>query len=277
MTNNPQARGHKLFAVHYSLVEELIRFLSRRHRLCTDEREDFTSYAMLKLIENNYARLRKYRGDSTFRTYLTVVMQRLFLDYRTQKWGKWRPSTAAKRLGTTAVQLETLLYRDGIEFHEAREVLLTRTDTALSGEAIWDLATKLPRRERAKRVEEDALENVGVPGRQDDVLSGEHETLIRDLESRLIEESGRLTAEERAILKMRFDQGKSVPEIAAALNLKPKALYAKIGRLLKRLKDAIEASGVSWDELEEIVELNDMNLDLERVFASPSNPPAVSV
>ena len=78
-------------------------------------------------------------------------------------------------------------------------------------------------------------------------------------------------------MKMRFDEGKSVPEIAEALNRKPKALYAKIGRLLKRLRHALEASGVSWDELEELVGLNDMNLDLERVFGSPSNPPAVSV
>ena len=99
MTNSTKAQGRKLFEAHYSLVEELIRFLSRRNRLGTDEREDFTSYAMLKLVENDYARLRKYRGDSSFRTYLTVVSQRLFLDYRTQKWGKWRPSTTAKRLG----------------------------------------------------------------------------------------------------------------------------------------------------------------------------------
>ena len=277
MTNSTKAQGRKLFETHYSLVEELIRFVSRRNRLGTDEREDFTSYAMLKLVEKDYARLRKYRGDSSFRTYLTVVTQRLFLDYRTQKWGKWRASTAANRLGTTAVRLETLLYRDGIDFHEAREVLLTRTDTALSREALWDLAIRLPRRQRAKRVDEDVLENVGVPGREDYVASRENQMLFQNVESRLVEESGRLTAEERAILKMRFDQGKSVPEIAAALNLKPKALYAKIGRLLKRFKDAIESSGVSWDELEELVGLNDMSLDLERVFGSPSNPPAVSV
>ena len=134
MSNSTKAQGRKVFEAHYSLVEELMRFLSRRNRRGTDEREDFTSYAMLKLVENDYARLRKYRGDSSFRTYLTVVMQRLFLDYRTQKWGKWRPSTTATRLGATAVELETLLYRDGIDFHEAREMLLTRTDTALSGE-----------------------------------------------------------------------------------------------------------------------------------------------
>ena len=277
MRNSRKAHGRKLFEDHYSLVEELIRFLARRNRLGMDEREEFTSYAMFKLVVNDYARLRKYRGDSSFRTYLTVVMQRLFLDYRTQKWGKWRPSTTAKRLGVTAVRLETLLVRDGIDFREAREMLLTRTDTALSGEALWDLATKLPRRQRAKRVEEDALENVGVPGGEDYVASRENATLIRNVESRLVEESRRLTAEERVILKMRFEEGKSVPEIAEALNLKPKALYSKIGRLLKRLRHALEVSGVCWDELETLVGLNDMNLNLERVFGSLSNQPAVSV
>lgn len=276
MSDSTKAQGRKLFEAHYSLVEELIRFLSRRHRLGTDEREDFTSYAMLKLVENDYARLRKYRGNSSFRTYLTVVMQRLFLDYRIQKWGKWRPSTTAQRLGATAVALETLLYRDGIDFHEAREMLLTRTDTALSGEALWGLAIELPYRERAKHVD-DALENVGVPGCEGYVANRENATLSQNVESRLVEESGRLTAEERVILKMRFDEGKSVPEIALALNLKPKALYAKIGRLLKRLRTALEASGVSWNALEELVGLNDLNLDLERVFGGPPHPPAVSV
>ena len=156
-------------------------------------------------------------------------------------------------------------------------MLLTRTDTALSGEALWDLAIQLPRRHRAKRVEEDALENIGVLGREDYVAGRESATVIRNVESRLVEESERLTAEERIILKMRFNEGKRVPEIAEALDLKPKALYAKIGRLLKQLRDAVEASGVSWDELEELVGLNDMNSDLERVFGAPSNPPAVSV
>ena len=277
MTNSTQPHGRKLFEDHYALMEELIRFLARRNRLGMDEREDFTSYAMFKLIVNDYSRLRKYRGDSSFRTYLTVVMQRLFLDYRTQKWGKWRPSTTAKRLGVTAVRLETLLCRDGIEFREAREMLLTGTDTADSGEALWELATRLPHRQRAKRVEEDALENVGGPAREDYVASRENAMLISNIESRLVEESGRLTVEERAILKMRFDEGKSVPEIACALHLEPKALYAKIGRLLKRLRRALEASGVSWDQLENLVGVNDVNLDLERVFTSPSNPSAVSV
>lgn len=276
MSNSTKAQGRKLFEAHYPLVEELIRFVSRRNRLGMDEREDFTSYAMLKLVENDYGRLRKYRGDSSFRTYLTVVMQRLFLDFRTHKWGKWRPSTTAKRLGDTAVALETLLYRDGIDFVEAREMLLNRSDTAVSGEALWDLAIQLPRRPRARLVEEDALDNVGVP-REDGLERRENEALLRSVESRLFEASRRLSVEERSILRLRFDEGKTIPQIAEALNQQPKALYAKIGRLMRRFRDALEASGVSWERLEPVVGVDPVDLDLERMFAATSNPSSLSV
>jgi RNA polymerase sigma factor (sigma-70 family) len=277
MANSTKAQGRKLFEQYYPLVEEIIRFVSRRNRLGADEREDYTSYAMLKLVENDYARIRKYRGDSSFRTYLTVVMQRLFLDFRTAKWGKWRPSTAAKKLGAPAVVLETLLYRDGLDLTEAREVLLARPDTALSREAVWDLAIQLRRRPRAKLVDEEALDNVGVAGREELVVRRENEALMASVESRLVEASARLSEEERAILRMRFDEGKTVPEIAEALDRQPKALYAKIGRLLKCFRDALEANGVSWDELEHLVGLNEVGLDLDRVFGSSLNHQVVSV
>lgn len=277
MSNADKVQGRKHFETHYCLIQEVVRFVSRRHRLSTDEREDFTSYAMLKLVENDYGRLRKYRGDSTFRTYLAVVLQRLFLDYRTQKWGKWRPSTTAKRLGATAMKLETLLYRDGMEIHEAQQMLLSRPDTTESAESLWRLALELPRRERPKRLDEEVLDNVGGVGPVDELVQREKSTLVRSVESRLVQESRRLTAEERTILRMRFDDGKSVPEIAEALELKPKALYGRIARLLKQLRVALERSGVSWHELESVVGSRDLGLSLDRVFGSAVNRPTVSV
>lgn len=268
MSDANKDQGRKHFEAHYSLIEDLVRFLSRRHRLSADEREEFTSYAMLKLVENDYGRLRKYRGESSFRTYLTVVLQRLFLDFRTQKWGKWRPSTTAKRLGATALKLETLLYRDGVDFQEAREMLLARPDTPESGDDLWELAVLLPHRERPKRLDEEVLVNIGAASRGDSVMRRESTSLIHRLENHLAQESGRLTAEERDILRMRFDDGKSVPEIAEALELKPKALYGQIARLLKQLRVALERSGVSWSELEGAIESRDLSLNLEHVFAS---------
>lgn len=278
MSNPNKAHGRKLFESQFALIEELIRFLARRHRLGTDEREDFTSYAMLKLVENDYGRLQKYRGDSTFRTYLTVVMQRLFLDYRNQKWGKWRPSETAKRLGPTAVKLETLMCRDGLDFHAAREMLLTSTQLGSSEEDLWELANRLPPRERPRRLDDDnALDNLGASYREDDLPPSERRSLMRNVESRLAEESSHLTVEDRVILRMRFEDGRSVPEIADALDLEPKPLYAKIARLLRRLRAGLEGAGVSWMDLEPIVTSCDLSLNLERVFRARGNRPAMSV
>jgi len=47
------------------------------------------------------ALLAKFEGRSSLRTFLTVVIQRLFLDHRISAWGKWRPSAEARRGGST--------------------------------------------------------------------------------------------------------------------------------------------------------------------------------
>lgn len=269
--------GRKLFEENYLTVGEILGYIARRHRLTTEEREDFASFAMLKLVENDYARLRKYRGESQFKTYLTVVLQRLFLDYRTQKWGKWRPSTMAQKLGTVAVKLETLLCRDGFDFHEAREILLTSTDCRATSDELWELAGKLPRRERFFHVDEDVLARVAGP-RHDDVLDRcEAAGLLEEVKTRLADAAGELSPEDRLILKMRFDEGMSVPEIANVVNLKPKAIYARIGRLLKRIRCKLEQAGVGWDTLETLIGRCELAMDLETVFPDVANRTPLSV
>jgi DNA-directed RNA polymerase specialized sigma24 family protein len=96
----PPARRHRA-----------ISFVSSRHHLPGSEADDFGSHVKLKLIEHDYAILKKFEGRSNLRTYLTVVIHRLFLDYRIKAWGKWRPSAAAKRCGGVAILLERLTRR----------------------------------------------------------------------------------------------------------------------------------------------------------------------
>ena len=67
--------------------------------------------------------LRRFEGRSSLTTYITVVVQRLFLDRRNRLWGKWRPSAEARRLGPTAVLLERLVSRDGWSAEQALETL----------------------------------------------------------------------------------------------------------------------------------------------------------
>ena len=107
----------------YPLVERILVKLARRKQLSQNESEDFASHVRLKMLEDNGAILQKFRGQSSIETYLTTVLTRLFLDYRREKWGRWRSSAVAKRLGREALLLEKALYRDHIPFEEAAEML----------------------------------------------------------------------------------------------------------------------------------------------------------
>ena len=89
--------GEALFLSQLDVIERVISFVCVRHHLPGSDADDFGSHVKLRLIESDYAILKKFEGRSSLRTYLTVVIQRLFLDYRISAWGKWRPSAEAKR------------------------------------------------------------------------------------------------------------------------------------------------------------------------------------
>ncbi len=277
MQRNKRGGGRKLFETHYLCVGEILGYISRRHRLTSEDREDFASFTMFKLVENDYARIRKFRGESQFKTYLTVVVQRLFLDFRTQKWGKWRPSTVARKLGTVAMKLETLLYRDGFDFHQAREILLTSTECDRTKDELWELAGKLPRRERFFCVDEEVLARLATTRYVDDCDRHEAAGLLGELESQLKDATGDLSSEDRLLLKMRFDEGLSVPEIANLVNLKPKTIYARITRLLKRIRCRLEQAGVRWETLESLIGRSELAIDLETIFPDVPNRAPLSV
>ena len=135
----------------------------------------------------------------------------------------------------------------------------------------------LPRRERFFCVDEEVLARLGTTRSVDDYDRHEAASLLGDLESQLKDATEDLSSEDRLLLKMRFDQGLSVPEIAMVVNLKPKTIYARITRLLKRIRCRLEQSGVRWETLESLVGRSELALDLETVFPDVSNRSPLSV
>ncbi len=125
-------------------VERAIHFVARRHRLSRTEEDDFAGEVKLALVENDYDVLARFQGRSSLRTYLTTVVQRLFLDHRCRLWGKWRPSAEAQRRGPVALRLEVLLYRDGLTFDEAVETLRTNFCVTETREELGELMQTLP-------------------------------------------------------------------------------------------------------------------------------------
>jgi len=63
-------------------VTRIVGFIRRRNRLGPDEAEEFDAFVKLKLVERGASILSGFRGRSTIETYLSVVVQRLFLDFR---------------------------------------------------------------------------------------------------------------------------------------------------------------------------------------------------
>ena len=248
------------FLENFDLIEKVIEFVSKRRLLSPQEREDFASYAHLKLMGNDRAIIRKHRGESSLRTYLVVVVNRLFQDYRIQKWGKWRNSTAAKRIdgegppgsGNVAQKLEELVYRDGYSFHQACEILRTNHGVRLSKEKLAEIFARLPERTKRRFEGTEGLESVPASG--DD---GE-EALLREERNRALRRALRvlescmaeLEAEDRLLVKMRYEDGIKVVNIAKVLKKEAKKLYRRYKRIERLLRKCLEGQGVNfpWGE-----------------------------
>src|SRR3954467_14400544 len=92
-----------LYLAHRAVIESVIRFVCRRRGLRADDAEEFAAALRPRLVQSDYEILRKYEGRASIQTYLTVVIQRLALDYQAARWGRWRPSAMARAAGPAAV------------------------------------------------------------------------------------------------------------------------------------------------------------------------------
>lgn len=238
------------FLSHVEQVERVIAFVVRRRRMTPDEADDFTSVVRLKLVEDDYAVLRKFEGRSSLQTYLTVVVQRLYLDYRTSLWGKWRPSAEAKRLGPTALLLERLTTRDGLTFEEACHHMRTNCRVAESDADLFALSTRLPQRVVRRFTDDGALDTtVSAPPSGDAIEQAEHAESAGRASAALSCALGELPDQDRLILQLRFEQGLQVSQIARMMHEEQKPLYRRIEQLLRRLRERLHALGVDRDSV----------------------------
>ena len=225
----------------------MIGFTCRRQRLRAEEAEEFASTVMVKLVEDDYAVFRKFQGQSSLPTYLTTVVQRLCLDFLRARRGRPRASAEARRLGAVAIQLERLLYWDGFGFDEACRILQDNHGVDASWQELEEMAGRLPSRSIGRHHEggERTEHLVGAIERPDEALSDreraeEEERVVAALEAVL----ATLDPEDRVILKMRFEDGFTVADVARALGLRQKPLYRRVNGLLRRLRRELEGRGL---------------------------------
>jgi RNA polymerase sigma factor (sigma-70 family) len=243
--------GERLFIVCLPVVQRVTAAIARRFRLAADEAEEFTSIAQMRLIDDDYAILRKFQGRSTLRTFLTVVVARLFLDYRIALWGKFRPSSVSRRHGKFAVLFERLLVRDGFTFEEAYQALQINYGIQVERSTLERLAAHFPRRERPRLVTDENLDDLPAPPTSPDaaLIAADRQHLISMAVRELAAALAAFPPTDRLILKLRFSEDLSVADIARMLHLDARPLYKRLPRLLHRLRAVLDARGLQQAEM----------------------------
>ena len=234
------------------VIDDVTAHVCRRHRLSAAEADEFQSDVRLHFIENNYEVLRRFEGRCALATYVTVVAQRLFFDWRNRMWGRWRPSSEAKRLGPTAILLERLIVRDGWTIDQSLDMLRVNHQIEID-DTIREFCNTLTARMPARRlVSEDDASEVASPGpsADDNVLLAERDFLAKRVRAALDRARQSLSAMDRLILKMRFDDGMAVSDIARTLHLDQRRMYRTIEQRLKAVGAAMLAEGISRAEID---------------------------
>lgn len=253
MPDRPAAE--KLFIEHLDWINRIAAIVCTKHRVWESEAEEFASAVRLKLMQDDYAIIREFRGESGIRTYLASVVARQFQDYRRQRFGRWRRSAVAERLGPPAPDLEALVYRDGYTLDQAGEKLRTAGATDLSNRKLAELLDRLPRRSPLRPVEEAADDAAvdrarGIFHADERVTSAERDEVMDALDRA----TRRLDPEDQVIVRMRFGEGRTLAFVGRALGLDQKPLYRRLERVLKQLRKYLEEEGVDSTDMHSILE-----------------------
>jgi RNA polymerase sigma factor for flagellar operon FliA len=264
-----------LFLKYLPVIERVAAFVSRRNHLNETEADDFASPVRLKLLADDRAILRQFAGRSSPQTFLSIVIQRIFLDYRRASWGKWRPSAAATRLGATAILTERLRSRDGRSADEVFELLTTNYQIQITRQNVERLVAQLPYRPSRSFETDEILSDMAASAEGPDEALIQQEVAMRErrMAAALQNALAGLPRSDCLLLRMRFQDGRSVPEIARALRLDQAGLYRRIDKLLKSLRRQLQTINLSDDLLGRFLEAGDSSNSLsgaEKAVQRPS-------
>lgn len=245
----------RLLLDHLDLIDQIVRTTGRRRHLSGIEQDDFASYVNLRLVDDDYAVLRKFRNRSSLWTYLAAVIERMSLDFCVEKWGRWRPSVVAGRLGPAAVVLERLVTRDGHTLEEAIEIVRTNHAAGLTPaelRAMWD---QLPvRAGHTIEVGEEAAAGVSsTDSSEATVEDAARQRDINRLERALRSAFGQIGEQDRVMIALRFDEDLPVAAIAKLMKSSVATVHRRLDRSIGQLRAALARSGFDPREVASLI------------------------
>lgn len=245
--------SHNLYSEYQDAIEAVLAFIRRRHRLTPDDGDEFSSWARLRLLENDCAVLAKFQGLSSFKTFIVSVISHLFQDWRNQQWGKWRPTAEARRLGPVAIELERLILRDKIDFDQASQLLVSKglAESIRQCDELW---SRLKRHVGREFVSIDTAHDVVVAPPPDPLDEEERRRLAARVLAAMHHALAQLPAADNLIFRLRYWDKVTVAKIAVMHGVEQKPLYRRYDRILDQLRKAMAAHGVTEAEIRELLD-----------------------
>ncbi len=245
-----------LLLANWSIIERIIAYTCRIKGLIGADAEDFASLVKVKLLENDCAVIRQFRGNSKFSSYISVVVQRTYVDLCIQRTGKYHASRAAMRMGDVAMDLERLIHRDGLSIDAAIARLQEKNPGMTRAELESYVAGMPDRRKRQQPVPLDEVVETTIASRERaDVLivDGERRELSERAAAVVRNFIGDLGDRDRLLLQLSFEAGLQLTKIARILKSDVKPLYRRRERLLRELAAALAAAGITEQEILDLI------------------------
>lgn len=244
-----------MFTSSLDLIRRYVRHIGSRRHLNAQDVEEFEAEVHLKLIDDDYAVLRCFEGRSTLSTYLHTVILRAFRDFQTKRWGKWRPSAAARRQGQQAVELERLMHLEGQSFEAACAALSSSQGRPVDIAQLARIAASFPARQAKRAAGAEILLELPARGGEPEAALRERERAetARRAERLLGEAIERLSPEDRMMIRLSYVEGVTVAGIAAALGLEQRPLYRAMERCLRDMRAYLEEHGLKPAEVADLL------------------------
>ena len=237
-------------------LDRVVAFTARRHRLSPEDAEDFGSRVKVKLIDDNYAVLRKFQGRCKVQTYLTTVVQREAIEFQRTKSGRWHASVEAESGGEVLQLLEKYLVRDRLPSSEAYALLRIKHGVTLSAQELDHLTAQLPVRFARTFESAEVLATIPAAGGSPDqaLAEKEREEALERFRDGLARFKSGLAEQDALILAYRYEDGRKVVDIARMLRLDAKPLFRRLERLVDALRRHLEREGVSRELISLVLE-----------------------
>jgi RNA polymerase sigma factor (sigma-70 family) len=237
--------------------------------------------AALAVIEglqaDDWHRVRAFNEQASFTTFVRSLIARLLEDFARKRFGRVRPPLWVKTFGGIWEKLFTALCLERLPVSEAVEVVLQRQTVAGKSEiedAAYQLLGRIPDcghhqgLEVAYDEQECAEGNCAGGNHAESVadrafeeqqkaellmaifqlILGEEEFVVSDpLLQKLNRLQIRLSAEERLLLKLFYQDGLDVAKAGEMLGMSRFQVHGKKRRLMARLKNELERTGLADD------------------------------